>query len=61
MGVHSKKFQYGSRTICAGFPSSQGFGVGRLSKSNFSASAVLQGPPPTLWFRIPDIPLIPNT
>ena len=38
MGVDSKKLEYGSGTILAGFPSSLSFGVGRQSYSNFLAS-----------------------
>ena len=41
--VDPKKLEYGPRTICAGCPSSQGFGVGAQSFPNFLAStAVLQ-------------------
>ena len=33
-------YDYGQRTICAGFPSSVGFGAGGWSHSNFLASSV---------------------
>ena len=39
--VDSKKLEYGSRAICAGFPSSSGFGAGGQPHSNFLASTLV--------------------
>ena len=38
--VNSKRLQYGPGTICLGFASCLGFGVGGWSYSNFLASSV---------------------
>ena len=40
MEVDSNTLEYGPGTIYAGFPSSEGFGVGGQSYSNFPASTV---------------------
>ena len=42
MTVDSEKLEYGSGTICDGFPSFLGVGVGGQSYSNFVAAAVIQ-------------------